>query len=479
MNKRIFFIANLVIFLSFVLSIIVSNYNLSNYDKIVTSSNISYHQMIKTDALRYMGHGAEIKKQLDEGINFFSTGRENYTKYLPPRLAALYYYTLDINLFENFDEKIVKTGIHHKYLYIQCLIYFASVLFFYLTLRRKYDEKILFFIAFFLCLEPTIFQYHGTFWSESIFFSIQVILITMILKKDKKYHEFFFVGFIIGILSLQKQLAIFYIIPVVLFYLFFLKQKKYNSILFILIGYFLIQIFIGYNNYSRSGKFYVMTSDTKLDLHRDLVAKVMSKKMNITRNEFVQIEGKASKEWLEKRNIKYNKNYERLITKKGFMDYRASIINESDKVLFDDFIRDRTFDYMFKHPLPFFKFITKSSIHIVLLNPFHIYSDHNFRSGEYYYTTKTHDKLVPVRIIYTLIVYTVCFFGLISILRKKEYELLTILLLSSLYFYSLVSWHGNTRYFVPNLIYLSFFFGYGINSLLGNFSNSIFRLRKN
>ena len=186
MNKRIFFIANLVIFLSFVLSIIVSNYNLSNYDKIVTSSNISYHQMIKTDALRYMGHGAEIKKQLDEGINFFSTGRENYTKYLPPRLAALYYYTLDINLFENFDEKIVKTGIHHKYLYIQCLIYFASVLFFYLTLRRKYDEKILFFIAFFLCLEPTIFQYHGTFWSESVFFSLQIFILAQLLKDNKK-----------------------------------------------------------------------------------------------------------------------------------------------------------------------------------------------------------------------------------------------------------------------------------------------------
>ena len=39
---------------------------------------------------------AEIKKDLENGKNFFETGREHYTKYLPPRLAAAYYYFFDL-----------------------------------------------------------------------------------------------------------------------------------------------------------------------------------------------------------------------------------------------------------------------------------------------------------------------------------------------------------------------------------------------
>ncbi len=226
MNKRNNLLTYFIILFSFILSIAVSNYNLKNYDKIVSKSDIRYHQMIKTDALRYLGHGAEIKKQLDEGVSFFSTGRENYTKYLPPRLAALYYYVFDINLFNNFEERIVNIGIHHNYLYIQCFIYFLSILFLYFSIREKFDEKIIFFIIVFLCLEPTIFQYHGTFWSESVFFSIQIILLSLILSQRKNYYTFFLIGFVIGVLSLQKQLAIFYIVPCIIFFLFSLKEKK-------------------------------------------------------------------------------------------------------------------------------------------------------------------------------------------------------------------------------------------------------------
>lgn len=69
----------LVLLISFILSIFTAKYNLINYDKIVTLPEYgSYHQMIKTDSLRYMSHGNEIKKQLDEEKFFFSTGRENY-----------------------------------------------------------------------------------------------------------------------------------------------------------------------------------------------------------------------------------------------------------------------------------------------------------------------------------------------------------------------------------------------------------------
>ena len=114
----------LVIFFGFIFSILFSINNLNKYDKNINSNGSFYHQMIKADPYRYLSHGAEIKNQLKNGINFFKTGREHYTKYLPPRIAAAYYYLFDINLFNNFEEKKINTGIHFPYLVFQCFFYF-------------------------------------------------------------------------------------------------------------------------------------------------------------------------------------------------------------------------------------------------------------------------------------------------------------------------------------------------------------------
>ena len=91
-NKVTFF----VIFVGLILSILFSINGLNKHDKNKTNiDGKSYHQMIKADTFRYLSHGNEIKDQLNEGINFFKTGREHYTKYLPPRLIAAYYYFFD------------------------------------------------------------------------------------------------------------------------------------------------------------------------------------------------------------------------------------------------------------------------------------------------------------------------------------------------------------------------------------------------
>ena len=105
-------------------------------------------------------------------------------------------------------------------------------------------------------------------------------------------------------------------------------------------------------------------------------------------------------------------------------------------------------------------------MHIILLNPFHIWSDNNFISGEHYYSTEIHKKLIPYRIIYSLAIYLICLFGFLSLIKKKNYKIMLYLILSILYFFSLVSWHGNTRYFLPVMIYLSFFWGFGLDKIL-------------
>jgi len=209
------------------------------------------------------------------------------------------------------------------------------------------------------------------------------------------------------------------------------------------IGFFLIQSILGYNNYKRSGEFYIMTADSKINLHIDLVKKVIKKKFEISGKEFNFIEGEATYEWLEKNSIVFNKIDLNKKDYPGFMEYR-SVLNEKDKIKFDNFIRSRTIEYIVKYPGDFIKYVINRSFHIVLLNPFHIYSDNNFMSGEVYYDTETHKKLIPYRIFYTLIIYSICLFGLINFYKKKEYK---------------------------DLIYLSFFFGYGIHYILKSKKN--------
>ena len=456
----------LVIFIGFIISILLTINNLDKYDKNLKRDNgDSYHQMIKNDAHRYLTHGIEIKDQLKDGLNFFETGREHYTKYLPPRIYAAYYYVFNIDPINNLDEGEIKTGIHLPYLIMQSLLYYFSVILLYFSISKKINSKISFFVICFLCFEPTILQYHSSFWSESVFFSLQIILISLILKNNQSNLNFLFIGVFLTILSFQKEYSIFYMLPIIVYYLFTTNNFKYKKIFFLIVGFFLIQSILGYNNHKRSGQFYIMTADSKINLHGDLVGRVITKKFNLTRPSFRTIEGKVSLKWIQKNEIKLNKAWIENIKEPGYTDYRSAI-SEKDRLKFDEFIKSRTLDYFSKYPLDFIKYAAKNSLHIGLLNPFHIYSDNNFVSGEKYHASKKHTQLIPYRIIYSIIIYIICLYGLYWMLKKKEYNILFYLILSILYFYGLVSWHGNTRYFVPVVIYMSFFFGYGIDKII-------------
>ena len=213
----------IIILISFIISLLISNYNLNTYDDFfIVDGELSHHKMIKYDAYRYMSHGAEIKKDIENGKSFFESGREHFTKYLPPRIAAAYYYVLDINLFDNFQNKKINLGIHFPYLIIQCFIYYISLFFLYSIISKKLEKKVCMVIIFFLALEPTIFQYHGTFWTESIFFSIQLIIMGLILNDKVNLNNFFILGIFLSLLSLQKQVAYFYLGPILIYYIFFI-----------------------------------------------------------------------------------------------------------------------------------------------------------------------------------------------------------------------------------------------------------------
>ena len=455
MNKSIY-PSIIVILISFLISILFSNYNLKNYDKIMYSDNgKKYHQMIKNDTQRYISHGAEIKNDLDNDIDFFKTGREHFTKYLPPRIVAIIFYTFDINYYKNFETKEVNTGVYKPYLFIQCLIYSISLLFFLFLTKDVFTKRYLFFIILFLAFEPNIFQYHGTFWSETYFFAFQIIIVGLILSPKKSIFNYFLIGFFLGLLTLQKQYAIFFIIPIMIYFFCYHKKKIYLNLITLVIAFFITQSFVGYNNLKRSGTFYFMANDNNIALHIDLVPRVINEIRNYKGNEFVYEESKIMKKWLSSNSIKYDENK---VHNEHYLTYRDSIINEEDKLKFDNEIKRRTFMYFKKYPIEFTKKIIKHGIHITLLNPFHVYSDHNFESGEIYYYSQKHDDLLKYRIVYTLLVYLICLYGVYRLALDKNYKLLFLLFISIFYFYFLSFWHGNTRYYMPVYIYFAFFF---------------------
>ena len=462
-------IVRLIIFFALLMSIIVTKYNLINYDRFFLDSNgeIQNHIMIKTDAHRYLSHGAEIKKDLEDGKNFFETGREHFTKYLPPRLAAAYYYFFDVNLFNNFEDKKINLGVHFPYLLIQCLIYYLSLYFLYSVISKKVDHKICLPIIIFLSLEPTIFQYHGTFWSESTFFSLQLILLALIIKNDLKFYNFLLIGAFLSLLSLQRQTAYFFIIFIFFYYFIFLNKSQYYKLTYVILAFYLVQSFVGYNNYVRDKKFYLFTSDTKTAVYYNIIDDIIIKAENLNLSRFKKLETEIAINWLNENSIDYNKvnilNIEN--TRYPFKEARSTIKLDSDKVKFDNFYASRTIDILLKYPITSFEVIAKRSLHSLVLNPFHIYSDHNFTSGEKYHLSDQHKKFIPFRITYTLFIYLISLFGIYVIYKKRDFKILTILIISILYNYGMISWHGNTRYFVPVLIYISFLFGYGTHGL--------------
>ena len=125
--------------------------------------------------------------------------------------------------------------------------------------------------------------------------------------------------------------------------------------------FILVQSILGFNNYFRSGKFYIMTADSKVNIFNDMVTHVVSKKLGISHRQFVESEGKVVLNWLNENSIPFDAvKLKSLYSGNGnnynapkWLDYRDTI-SEQDKIKFDNFFRQRTVEYIFKYPTAFF-----------------------------------------------------------------------------------------------------------------------------
>ena len=207
----------IIILLGLLFSTILSFNYVSKYDTYeISSDNFERHQMIKSDVAKFWTLANDLKNDLNNDVSFFKTGYEYRIPYLPPKI--LFFLSSSINL-ELFD-KIGKIKIDKKKVIIlvfQALIYYLAVLFFFKEIKKTYSEKTVIFTIGFLCLEPTIMLFHSSFWSESIFFTIQLIFLTLLIKNSQNILINFVIGLVLGLLLLQRSVAMFYVFPVAYF----------------------------------------------------------------------------------------------------------------------------------------------------------------------------------------------------------------------------------------------------------------------
>ena len=99
---------------------------------------------------------------------------------------------LDQDIYEKKEngQEVIKEG-NYKFglIIIQILLYYFSIFFFSQQLKMKINLNLYKLILIFLCLEPSLLQWHSSLWSESIFLSMLIIIFSLILHNSKKDGE--------------------------------------------------------------------------------------------------------------------------------------------------------------------------------------------------------------------------------------------------------------------------------------------------
>ena len=452
----------IIIFLGFISSIILSNYYVLKYDKFNDSGN---HILLKDETYYHWYHGAKIVEDVKNGKNFLLSGDIIFTKPLPQRIVALYSLLSGHEIMEEWKPIAkIKLGGKLPFLIIQSLIYYLVLVYLFLKIYKLFPIRNCFYVIFFLAFEHTINQYHSSFWTESIYFSMQIVLIGMLLNKSKSFFYLLLTGVLTGIMFLQRSVAIFYIIPIIIYFIFSYKSKCIKPIIASSIGYLLIISLVGAYNYQKTSYFYIYPSEAKRDVFNFFSLPILSETKNISMTDATNLETKKAGEWIKNNNIILKNEIDTIEGQPGILVYVDLIEKEDDKIRYYNYLNKRQYEIILQHPIHTIKRLIIQVAHFSVLDPIHnyYYNEHRGKAKEpNFINSAIHDKWIPFRIIYSLIIYSICFLGLFYFIKNKKYELLFLLLISVLYNVVIMGWVGWPRFFVPNLIYLSFLFGSG------------------
>ncbi len=474
MNKNFLNKSNsflIIIFFGFFLSLTLSTYYVLKYDKYLFDNETN--QLIKDETKYHWVAGAKIAKDVREGKNFFISGGVTYTKPLQQRIVGLYSLITGYKLVDSWEPK-PKVSLEGKlpYLIIQSLFYFFSLYYFSKRLKNIIPNRAFLFAILFLSIEPTILQYHSSFYTESIYFSLLLLIFGMLLEKKINFSYNLIIGILIGLAFLQRSGAVYYIVPVLICYVFLFKKKIVYPFLGILSGFVLICFLIGMYNQHKTGKFYFYPPEGKWGMYSYFSVYVLADKLNVSGDEARMIELKKTLKWAKENNIEFKKdpNFEKINSP---MKLIGNFSNEIDQIKFYDYIHQRQYKILLESPFITLKKTIQNTMHLIVLNPTFVHYYNTYRGvikGSVEFSqSQIHKNWIPFRISYTLFIYIFCLIGFIELYKKKKLYEFYLITFSVLYYLIIYGWYGKTRLHVPSLIYLSVFFGVGIDLFLNKF----------
>ena len=468
----------LIIIIGIILSLILAIKNLENFDKIENNSiGKPKHLMITSDMRHVWELAEQLRSDLSEGKSFHQVLPIYDRAFLQPILVGLYYHILDEKIYENNEEQELVIRIQNfklGILIIQIFIFYFAVYFFITQFSKRFNSdnknynKVI--ILIFLCYEPTILQWHSSFWSESLFLSMIIVIFGCVITPSKNNFLTFFSGILMGLMYAQKAYSIFYIFLFIIFFLLVYGKKIFPLLIFVS-GFFLVMFLIGFNHYKKTDTFYIVSSKHQYYSYYHYFAH----KIYADRNKISELDAKKKldekeKNWRIKNNVKIDSPIDKtnsLLDKSNYEDVLKNI-KYRNKFFLNEVIQNPTYTL---------KLYIKKVIVMSILHPTLVYDGYSFNKGsdltkknpkEYFH------KNLKRNFIYSIFIYFFVLKGFIDfilkIYKKKELEIydkfLILNLLSILYFIMIAGVWGQPRYFAPCLINISFFFSYGVNNIL-------------
>jgi len=463
-NQRIYskLSINIIIILSFLLSISLSFHYLSKYDKLIKVEGTDglIHPMLKSAVGIHWNEADEIINDIKNSKNIFEYGSE-YDEFLPQRILALYYYITDKPIYDEHRNFETNNG-KFLYLTLKTLLFYLALIYFTHKITKILPITNCFYIILFLAVEPTIFQFHSSFWNESLFFPLQILLLAYMISPPSNLFSNFWIGIILGLMFSISVESFYLILPVILFQILTFKKKSFQVFLSCFFGFVLILSIITFHNYKRTGNLFFMNDGAKSALYLYIAPKILSMSEGISD---VKAESKMNTKklkWITKNNI--NASFKT----KGFRDL-GTIDNEVDRLKYYNYLQYSALNIIIKNPLTTTKFIFIKNLHTLVLNPFYIKNYYKFdtvRGEQSYYKSKTHTNEIPLRIVYSAVIYIIMLFGIFYSFKNIDKIVIFFIVILALYPVFILGWMGANRYFVPSLIYLSIFFGNGIAGIL-------------
>ena len=438
---RKFFKFEFILIYSFILIFVLTNIYINKFSEhYFISGDYKHSSLYQEDVISYFKVSDRISKDIADGKKIYNSGGPYSFSFLHPRI--IYFF----NNFFNSNEEIINSTtlkIHLKnynfFLYFQIIFFYLSTLFLHRSLLKIFDKSLSNIICIVLLLNPIIFQWHLSFYTESIFLSFLILLICFLLR-SKSWLHFLFIGLFVGIIYTQRTIALLY--PIVIFsYIFFLNhnfRKKLFKISSLLIGMSLILILIGIYNYNRSGIFYFTPIQSKSDIQTYLEADIL------------KLSKKISYEDARNELINFNKSI--------INTYSYDLQKESDKIKYLNKVQKNSFNTLIANKTITLQIIIKNYLHAMLLNPVQVFYETKYQNWIDYKKSDEHKFWLIVRIIITPIFFIMTGLGMILSIKKVEFRYNVFLFLSIIYFTSIGCWLPNTRYFVPSVLFMSIYF---------------------